>query len=220
MSYRKRIKFFLVHTLRVSNKEADELIQSGKLKVNGNAVQENIFFEETDEILLGEKTLQKGFEYLYIRFYKPRGYQSTLSENVSDNLSQFFKQFQNVAIAGRLDKESEGLLLISNNGKWIREVTDPDSKKEKEYLVDLDREPDDDFFSKFRGGVELKFYTTRTAMCDKVGPTQIRVVLTEGKNRQIRKMCKTLGYNVLKLKRIRIDQFKLGNLKEGELDLT
>ena len=69
MSYRKRIKFFLVHTLRVSNKEADELIQSGKLKVNGNVVQENIFFEETDEILLGEKTLQKGFEYLYIRQY-------------------------------------------------------------------------------------------------------------------------------------------------------
>jgi len=220
MSYRKRIKFFLVHTLRVSNKEADELIQSGKLTVNGNVVKENVFFEETDEILLEGKTLQKGFEYLYIRFYKPRGYQSTLSKNVSDNLSQFFKQFQNVAIAGRLDKESEGLLLISNNGKWIREVTDPDSRKEKEYLVDLDREPDEDFYSKFRGGVKLKFYTTRTAMCEKVGPNQIRVVLTEGKNRQIRKMCKTLGYNVLKLKRIRIDQFELGNLKEGELDLT
>lgn len=217
MSYRKRIKFFLVHTLRVSNKEADELIQSGKLKLNGIVVNENVFFEETDEIQLKDKVLQKGFEYLYIRFYKPRGYQSTLSENVPDNLSQFFKQFKNVAIAGRLDKESEGLLLISNNGKWIREVTDPESMKEKEYLVDLDKEPEEEFFKKFRSGVELKYYTTKKAICERSGDKQIRVILTEGKNRQIRKMCKALGYNVLRLKRTRIDQFILGNLKEGEM---
>lgn len=220
MSYRKRIKFFLVHTLRVSNKKADELIFSKTLYVNGTPVKENIFIEETDEIRLEEKILQKGFEYLYIRFYKPRGYQSTLNVNVDDNLSEFFREYTNVAIAGRLDKDSEGLLLVSNNGKWIREVTDPESMKEKEYLVELDREPDEEFYKRFREGVELKYYTSKKAMCENAGRNTIRVVLTEGKNRQIRKMCKTLGYNVLRLKRIRVDQFELGNLQSGELSLT
>lgn len=220
MSYRKRIKFFLVHTLRVSNKTADEYLKNGLILLNGKKVNENVSVADTDEVSYNGKVLRTGFDYQYICFYKPRGFQSTLNIHVPDNLSSFFKEFKDLAIAGRLDKDSEGLLVLSNNGKWIRETTDPESKKEKEYWVELDKEPDEHFLSEFRNGVDLKFYKTREALCEKMKERQIRVILTEGKNRQIRKMCKTLGYNVLSLKRVRIDNFQLGNLKPGELILT
>jgi 23S rRNA pseudouridine2604 synthase len=128
----------------------------------------------------------------------------------------FFNNFNNLAIAGRLDKQSEGLLILSNDGKWIENLCNPKFEKEKEYDVILDKKPNEEFIKLFTSGVLIGKYITKTCQCKIIDDFSIRVILKEGKNRQIRKMCKTLGYSVLILKRTRIHHFKLGSLNEGE----
>ena len=142
-------------------------------------------------------------------FYKPRGFESTLNKNAKNNIAPFFPHQHDLAIAGRLDKESEGLLLLSNDGKWVQRICDPLSNKEKEYIVELDRQPDTNFFLSFSSGVMLGEGLTRPCVCYALPGNNINVVLTEGKYRQIRRMCFKLGYKVMSLKRIRIDRFTL-----------
>ncbi|MBK9283861.1 MAG: rRNA pseudouridine synthase [Sphingobacteriaceae bacterium] len=194
------------------------MIDLKKVEINKHIINDNVFVNETDEVKVENQIIQRGFKYVYIRFHKPKGYQSTLNLKVNDNIHSFFKDFENLAIAGRLDKDSEGLLLLSNNGEFIRNITNPDSNKEKEYLVELDQELDQNFKAKFETGISIKNYVTKPCRCEIIGLQKIKVILTEGKNRQIRKMCKALGYNVLRLQRVRIEEFTLGDLKEGEME--
>ena len=116
-----------------------------------------------------------------------------------------------------MDKNSEGLLLLSNDGKWIETIINPKAIKEKEYLVLLDKSIDDEFCRKFSNGVDIGFYVTQPCYCEKKADKLVRVILTEGKNKQIRRMCKTLGYTVINLKRIRIHNYLIENMQEGEL---
>lgn len=215
MSFHRRIKYFMVHRLKLTNKEAQELIEKGAVKVNSKIISGNCFLKEDAEVMVNDKVVRTAKEFIYIRFYKPKGYESTLSKNVPDNISHFFENIKGLSIAGRLDKASEGLLLLSNDGKWVESVTNPKFEKEKEYIVELDKPPGENFVQAFTGGVDIGYHVTKTCECVLLGGNEIKVILKEGKNRQIRKMCKTLGYNVLSLKRIRIDRWILGNLKPG-----
>jgi pseudouridine synthase len=132
-------------------------------------------------------------------------------------LSGFFWDYKELSIAGRLDKDSEGLLLLSNNGKWVQKMIHPQYEKEKEYLVQLNREADEDLLTAFRDGIHVGKQEYQPAFCERRHENQIRIILKEGKNRQIRNICRKLNYNVLQLKRIRIDNIILDNLKAGEI---
>lgn len=216
MSFYRRIKYFLVHSLTYTNKGAQQLINSGSVELNGVTVFENCFLNDTDEISINGEIKRRKKNLVYYKFYKPAGFESSLNKSIEANISVFFTQDDDLAIAGRLDKQSEGLLLLSNDGKWIEKLCNPKFEKEKEYHVKLNKQPDSDFVRKFEQGVMIRGYLTEPCQCELLVENSIRVVLTEGKNRQIRRMCKKLGYEVVNLKRTRIDQVQLAELKPGD----
>lgn len=220
MSFYRRIKYFLVHTLMLTNKEAQALIDKGAVQIEGVIITDNCSITENSEITINGKIERVKKEFVYLLFNKPVGFQSTLSKKVPDNLSDFFEDYSDLAIAGRLDKQSQGLLLLSNDGKWIENLCNPKFEKEKEYLVTLNKSITNDFIEKFKNGVEIDGFLTKQCFCEKLSDTKFRVILTEGKNRQIRKMCIVLGFNVLKLNRIRIADFLLADLEEGKFKFT
>lgn len=217
MSFYKKIQYYLVHTLKVTNKAAKEAIESGRVCIDGSVVIENIEIEDWSEISLDNLVVRQKKKPVYLKFYKPKGMESTLNHSIEGNLALFFGGYTGLSIAGRLDKNSEGLLLLSNDGKWIEKIINPKFIKEKEYLVLLDKPIDDEFCNKFSNGVDIGFYITQACYCEKQSDTQVRIILTEGKNKQIRRMCKALGNSVINLKRIRIHTYLIENLKEGEL---
>ena len=219
MSFRRRIKYFLVHSLMLSNKTADELIGKGWVQIDGVTIYENCFLSPEAAVSVNGKVEREKKEFIYFKFNKQAGYESSMNPGVPMNLAHFFGGLEGLAIAGRLDRNSEGLMLLSNNGKWIEEICNPKGYKEKEYLVTLDKPPGDEFLNAFRNGMKIGRHTTLPCYCERVDPCIVRVVLTEGKNRQIRRMCAGLGYKVLKLKRVRIAEFELGNLAEGKTEL-
>lgn len=216
MSFYRRLKYFLVHTLMLTNKEAQRLIESGLIEIDGHKVFDNCFLEESSEINVDGVIKRPKKEFVYFKFNKPSGYESTLNNTIEANLSGFFAGHSDLAIAGRLDKFSQGLLLVSNDGKWVEKLCNPKFEKEKEYLVTLAPYPDQDFATAFSQGVTIGTYLTAPCFCEVLKGNQIRVILKEGKNRQIRRMCKKLGYDVLELKRVRMDSIILDDLNEGE----
>jgi 23S rRNA pseudouridine2604 synthase len=218
LGFTRKIKYCLVHTLNISNTDAQRLLDSGQISYRGQIVSDNVTVDDVSEIKVGENILRPEKKLVCFKFYKPRGFESTLNKNVEHNIASFFPEIDGLAIAGRLDKDSEGLLLVSNDGKWIQEICDPRSKKEKEYIVELGREPDNVFLASFSEGVMLGDGMTRPCSCERIQHKKIRVILTEGRNRQIRRMCHKLGYKVLSLNRIRVDNIYLdGNMKPSDL---
>jgi 23S rRNA pseudouridine2604 synthase len=216
MGFQKRIKYFLVHSLSFTNRQAQALISEGRVEINGQPVYENCFLEPMVEIKIDQVVVRPAKIFTYLKFHKPPGFQSSLNREVNNNLAGFFGKYPGLSIAGRLDQQSEGLLLLSDNGKWVEEICNPLSEKEKEYLVTVDRDLDEKFCIDFAGGVNIGNYITKACQCKMIGANQVNVVLREGKNRQIRRMCAALGYRVTALKRTRIDRFELGNLAAGE----
>lgn len=215
MGFRRKIKYYLVHGLSFTNKDAAALIQHGRIKLNGQTINTDAVITDSDELSLDEKIIKHKKVYRYFAFNKPAGYESTLNAHVADNLSKFFPPLDGLAIAGRLDKASDGLLILSNDGEWVNGICDPGSLKEKEYLVTIDPKPDQEFINKFENGVLLGTYLTKKCHCEIISHNQVRVILTEGKYRQIRRMCHVLKRKVIALKRIRVHNITLENLKSG-----
>ena len=216
MSFRLNIKYFLVHSLGFTNKEAIRAIEYRKLKVNGSVVTENIEFNETWDIYYDDKLLKPNTPFTYIALYKPRGIETTNNEAIENNLTTVFKFDKHLGYAGRLDKESEGLLLLSNDGKYIQSLSSPLKEKEKEYIVTVNKLITDEFIEKMGAGVDIMICKTKPCFIEKLSEFEFRIILTEGKNRQIRRMCKALGYLVARLIRVRIDTITIGDLKPGE----
>ncbi|MFO0357061.1 MAG: pseudouridine synthase [Sphingobacteriaceae bacterium] len=217
MGFTRKLQYFLVHQLSFTNKMAKKLIESGAVKVNGKAITANIEISETDQIEVNGEVARSKKKYTYIKFHKPLGYVSSLNPNVKNSLFHFFKDRLPLSIAGRLDKFSEGLLILTNDGKWQKQLTDPESGKEKEYVVTVNKAIDDDFLIKMSSGVDIGICKTKACRCYKTQSHEFKIILTEGKNKQIRRMCKTLGYSVLSLKRTRISNIHLTSLKPGEM---
>lgn len=214
MSFRLKIKYYLIHRLNYTNKTAGALISSGKLTVNGKVVTKNEVLNEQDELKFGNEILKKPSEYKYYALHKPRGIESTFNTTIKDNLSTVFPFNDEFIIAGRLDKASEGLLLISNDGKWVHGITRPEFRKEKEYIVEVDKTITDIFLKKMGQGIDIGICMTQPCFIKQIGKKRFQIILTEGKNKQIRRMCKTLGFTVTTLKRVRIDKFQLLDLEE------
>ncbi len=220
MSFRKKIKFYLVHTLNYTNKGADKIIASGTLSINGNIIVQNEILNDEDEVKLVGETIKVGNIYEYYALNKPAGIESSFNNKIKNNLSTVFPFNGIYFIAGRLDKASEGLMLISNDGKWVNELVKPESKKEKEYEVEVDKIITDEFVTLMSRGVDIGICVTQSCVVRKLNETKFNIVLTEGKNRQIRRMCWKLGFKVKALKRVRIDRFYLSDIQGDKFKLT
>jgi len=216
LSFRNKLKYFLVHQVNFTNEKAQELINSGAILVNGNNVNKNISIEPEDEIVYSETILQKRIQHQYILFYKPKGIETTHNADIENSLVNHFPAFKNLFFAGRLDKDSEGLLFLTTNGKLANNLAHPIYEKEKEYLVSVNQLLDDNFKSNMESGITIMGQQTAPCKVELISLNTFKIILNEGKNRQIRRMCYKLGYEVTELKRTKIAGWELGELKPGE----
>ena len=216
-----RLNQFIASCGVCSRREADKLIAGGKITVNGEIPSAGMQVNEQDEVIYNGKKLSLLQNKVVLAYYKEVGIVCTEKDKhakrtVIDEISYP----QRVTYAGRLDKDSEGLMLLSNDGNLINSMMKSINNHEKEYVVLVDKEIDDDFIKKMSEGVYLKDLgrTTRACRVTKKSKNSFYIVLTQGLNRQIRRMCESLGYNVVSLKRIRIMSVELDELglKPGE----
>lgn len=216
MSFRLNIKYYLVHSLGFTNKEAIRAIEQRKLIVNGILITENSEFDGTSEIYFEGKLLKPNTPFTYIAFYKPRGIETTHNKEIANNLTTVFTFDKHLGFAGRLDKESEGLLILSNDGKYIQSLSSPFKEKEKEYIVTVNKPITNEFITLMGAGVDIIICKTQPCFIEQLTEFEFKIILKEGKNRQIRRMCKALGYLVARLIRVRIDSISLQQLNPGE----
>ncbi|WMJ72256.1 pseudouridine synthase [Cytophagaceae bacterium ABcell3] len=213
---KKPARFFLVQKLSVSNKEAAHLIVQQRLLVNGQPAQVNQPIYETDEVTFDGQLLQEAKKCIYLACYKPCGIETTLNREIPDNLYCSFDIPEGVFPAGRLDKASEGLLLFTNDGALYQDIVHCKTLQEKQYLVTVNKPLTEEVLKRLSTGVKIMDKMTRPCLVKKMGDSEFQITLTEGRNRQIRRMCYKLGYEVVKLVRTRIINLQLGNLKPGE----
>lgn len=209
-------RHFLVQKLRISNKEAAALIHSGRFLVNGKPAQLNQPLQPEDEATLDGKILKEARQFIYLAYHKPRGIETTLNPDIPDNLLQVLNFPERVFPVGRLDKDSEGLLLLTNDGRLLNSIIHSKKLQEKEYVVQVDKQLNREVIEKLASGVEIMGTVTRPTEVKQLDDITFNIILTQGLNRQIRRMCYKLGYEVLMLKRVRIVNVELGDLKVGE----
>lgn len=155
MTFRKRLQYFLVKRLNISNKNALALILAGKIKVNEQIVFGNIILNLGDSVIVEEQIVQEKKEFIYLAFYKPRGIETTLNSDIKDNLKGILPVKEKIFPVGRLDKESEGLLILTNDGRIFDKTLRQKHQIEKEYLATVDREIDDEFIRKMSEGINI-----------------------------------------------------------------
>ena len=213
-----RLNKFIAECGVCSRREADKLIEEGKVFVNGVKATQGIRVLKGDEVICNGKTLSKKNDKVVLAYYKPIGITCTEKDRFADKtLKDAFDYPIRVTYAGRLDKESEGLLLMTNDGELINKLMRGTNNHEKEYYVKVTKELAEDFKEKMEAGVFLRELNRKTKPCkvEIVGPYTFKIVLTQGLNRQIRRMCETLGLKVNGLMRTRIANIELGKLRPG-----
>lgn len=212
-----RINKYLSEAGVCSRREADRQIEAGSITINGRtaAMGDKVF--PGDIVMFGKKVVAKEDEMILIAVNKPEGIVCTAQKREKDNIIDFIKYPKRIYPIGRLDKKSHGLLLMTNQGDLVNKMMRSGNFHEKEYIVKVNREITEGFLKSMAGGVYLKDLdaTTRPCRVEKVGKRTFRIVLTQGMNRQIRRMCEVFRYHVVDLKRVRIMNIKLGDLKEG-----
>ena len=214
-----RLNKYLAHAGVCSRRDADKLIEQGKVLVNGQLPTPGQQVGDSDDILVAGKKIIGGKKTVVLVFYKPIGVTCTEKDPHAEKIiTDLVKYPERVTYAGRLDKDSEGLLLLTNDGNLIQAMMKGANRHEKEYIVRVNKEITPDFLSKMSGGVYLKDLGVKTRECrvEKISKFTLRIVLTQGVNRQIRRMCQACGYQVTSLKRIRVMHVTLGDLRPGE----
>lgn len=213
-----RLNKYLAECGVCSRREADKLIESGKVLVNGQPATMGTRVTEADEVRVGKKILGKAKKAV-LAFYKPIGVTCTEKDKYADKIvNDYVKYPVRVTYAGRLDKDSEGLLLLTNDGDLIEAVMRGVHQHEKEYIVKVNKEVTEDFLQQMAAGVYLRELKVKTRACqvEAVGKFTFKIILTQGLNRQIRRMCKEFGYEVTSLKRVRVMNIKLNKLAPGQ----
>jgi 23S rRNA pseudouridine2604 synthase len=213
-----RLNKYLSESGACSRREADTLIAEGRVTVNGvPAVLGTQVFEADDVRLDGDRVgaARKKAKPVYIALNKPTGITCTTERHVAGNIIDFVGHSERIFPIGRLDKDSEGLILLTNDGDIVNEVLRAEHAHEKEYIVSVDRPITPEFVEQMSAGVRLSDATTKPCKVMKLGPKVFRIVLTQGLNRQIRRMCEALGYTVETLQRVRIMHIRLGELPLG-----
>ena len=198
-----------------SRREADRLIEEGRVLVDGKPAIQGMQVEDTQEIKVDGKVIKPEEKKVVLVFHKPKGIECTANINVKKNVISYINYPIRVYYAGRLDKDSEGLLLLTNQGELVNQIMKAGSYHEKEYRVTVDKMITEKFLQKMRDGVPILGTVTRKCKVESESEKTFRITLTQGLNRQIRRMCNYLGYEVIKLKRIRIMNIELGDLPVG-----
>ncbi|KGM95684.1 pseudouridine synthase [Clostridium novyi A str. 4552] len=198
-----------------SRKEANRIIEQNRIIVNGELCTPGQWVEEYDEILLDNEKV-KPKEKVYIVLNKPVGVTCTAAKEVENNIIDFINYPEYIFPVGRLDKESEGLIILTNDGELANKILESDNQHEKEYIVMVDKPFDDEFIENMGKGVQLKGVKTRPCKVKKINKNTFKIILTQGLNRQIRRMTRAFGYTVTKLKRIRIMNLKIDNIHIGQ----
>ena len=210
-----RLNKYLSEAGVCSRREADRLIESGKVTVDGVTAQMGMRVTAGQIVKVGKKTVSKQDEMIVLAVNKPKGIVCTEDQRERDSIVRFLNYPVRVTYAGRLDKDSRGLLLMTNNGDIINQMMRAANRHEKEYKVTVDKEITEQFIKKMSEGVPILDTVTRPCTIKKIGKYTFSIILTQGLNRQIRRMCAAFGYEVKDLVRIRIMNIRLGSLKEG-----
>jgi 23S rRNA pseudouridine2604 synthase len=210
-----RLNKFISEKGICSRREADKLIQAGHVTVNGKVSEMGTKISQDDEVRLDGKLLSKKEELVYIALNKPAGITCTTEHSVKGNIVDFIKYPKRIFPIGRLDKASEGLIFLTNDGDIVNKILRAGNNHEKEYIVTVDKPINPEFISRMSSGVKILGIITKPCKVTRESKFVFRIILTQGLNRQIRRMCEALGYNVTKLKRVRIMNVKLGDLPEG-----
>jgi 23S rRNA pseudouridine2604 synthase len=220
-----RLNKFISETGVCSRREADAWIEAGRVSVNGQRAQLGTQVGADDEVCVdGRAIAARQQKHVYIALNKPVGITCTTERHVAGNIIDFVGHPQRIFPIGRLDKESEGLILLTSNGDIVNEILRSENEHEKEYLVTVDRPITDTFLAGMARGVRLPELDVVTKRCrvsragtgsDGRADRVFRIVLTQGLNRQIRRMCEVFGYEVRRLQRVRIIKLRLGALKTG-----
>lgn len=208
-----------------SRREADRLIEAGRVTVDGRQAVTGMKILPSSVVCVDGKEIEKGDEMILIALNKPLGIECTASKDVKNNIVDFVGFEKRIYPVGRLDKNSEGLILLTNNGDIVNKIMKASACHEKEYIVTVNKNITDDFIYKMSNGIHLRDTrngkvildeVTRKCKVNKINKRTFDIILTQGLNRQIRRMCRELGYNVVALKRVRIMNILLGDLRTGQ----
>lgn len=199
-----------------SRRQADKHIEQGLVSVNDKIAKLGDRAMPTDTIKINNQPIIKNEELVYIALNKPVGITCTTDKRIEGNVVDFIKHKERIFHIGRLDKPSEGLLLMTNDGDIVNKILRAGNEHEKEYIVKVDRRITDEFLKRMATGVPILDTVTKKCVVEKVGRYVFKITLIQGLNRQIRRMCEHLGYEVVSLKRLRIMNIHLDNLEIGE----
>lgn len=211
-----RLNKFLSEAGICSRREADRQIEAGHVYVNSVQATLGTQVNPEDEVTFNGKVVQAADQKIVIAFYKPVGIECTSNVDVKDNIISYINFPTRIFPVGRLDKNSEGLILLTNDGDLSNFILKARYFHEKEYVVTVNKSISQAFLQRMANGVEILDTMTRPCVVERVDERTFRIILTQGLNRQIRRMCEALDYEVVKLKRIRVLNILLGDLKKGE----
>jgi len=211
-----RLNKFISESGATSRRGADAAIAEGRVRVNGQVATLGTQVEAGDAVELDGKPIAARNEFTYIALNKPVGVTCTTERHVEGNIIDFVNHPDRIFPVGRLDKDSEGLILLTNNGDIVNELLRVENHHEKEYVVTVDRPVTDEFLRGMAHGVDI--LDTRTLPCKvrRIGRNVFGIILTQGLNRQIRRMCAAFEYRVWKLQRVRINNLRLDGLAPGK----
>ena len=206
-----------------SRRKADEWIAAGKVTVNGTVADMGMRVSDKDEIHINGKIIKCEEPFKLVAFYKPKGYSCTSHRGDESGIFRNFELDPDLRYIGRLDKDSEGLLLLTNDGNLCNEIAKARNRHEKEYIVSVNRDVTEEMLKGMAEGVRIydpnkdAWVITRSCKVKKLGERSFSIILTQGLNRQIRRMCEQLGYRVTELRRVRVMNIELGEMKPGEI---
>ena len=212
----KRLNKAISETGYCSRRAADKLIEEGKVKVNGNTPELGTKVTANDVITVNGTVVTKEVENIYLAFNKPVGITCTTELQIEGNIIDYINYPERIFPIGRLDKPSEGLIFMTNDGDIVNKILRSKNSHQKEYIVTVSRRITDDFIYDMSNGVPILDTITEKCTVKRINDTTFNIILTQGLNRQIRRMCDYLGYQVYTLKRVRIMNISLDGIEKGE----
>ena len=207
---------FISSTGICSRREADRLIEQGRVKINGVLAKKGNRVLPIDSVTLNGKTVAHQTKKHYLAFHKPPGITCTTDRRDKDNIIDFINHKERIFPIGRLDKASTGLILLTNDGDIVNEILREENYHEKEYIVKVNKRIDNRFLKSMSTGIPILGTVTKKCKVERISDYVFRIILTQGLNRQIRRMCEYLDYKVVTIKRIRIMHIQLEELKIGQ----
>lgn len=199
-----------------SRREADKYIEQYRVTINGQDANKGNRVKLGDDVRIDGERIKKKVLPIYIALNKPKGVTCTTDLKDKANIIDFINHKNRIFPIGRLDKLSEGLIFLTNDGDIVNKILRAGNNHEKEYFVTVDKTISPDFINKMRNGVKILGTVTKKCFVQQEGDNRFKIILVQGLNRQIRRMCEALGYNVVALKRVRIMNFTVSNLPTGK----